>query len=142
MDTPRNKALDALAERVLEARADFDTQLRGRGKQFPVAEFDRLWLEIRAYVAQMKGRRHSHDQQQQKTHDAGSARRGHTRTIERRSLTSRPAACSSYSDSDNHPCCSPSSVRNLSTASKRYQLSKKTTLPSLSTIVTPLEVPP
>jgi hypothetical protein len=60
MDAPGNKALDALAERVLDARAEFDARLHGRGRRFPVDEFDRLWLAVLEYVAQMKSRKWLH----------------------------------------------------------------------------------
>jgi len=60
MDTPGNEALDALAERVLKARAEFDIRLDGRSERFPFEEFDRLWLAILAYAVQMKGRKWLH----------------------------------------------------------------------------------
>ena len=60
MDAPGNKALDALAERVLDARAEFDARLHGRGRRFPVEEFDRLWLAVLEYAAQMRSRKWLH----------------------------------------------------------------------------------
>lgn len=33
MDTPGNKALDTLAEWILDARAEFDARLHGRGRR-------------------------------------------------------------------------------------------------------------
>jgi|TARA_Y100000031_G_C8232221_1_gene391482 hypothetical protein len=54
MDTPGNRALDALAEQVLDARAEFDARLHGHRKRFPVKEFDRLWLAVQEYATQMK----------------------------------------------------------------------------------------
>ena len=60
MDTPENKTFDALAERVLEARVEFETQLPERGKRFPVEEFDRLWLAVLDYATQMKKRKWLH----------------------------------------------------------------------------------
>ena len=60
MDTPENKTLDALAERVLEARVEFETRLPERGKRFPVEEFDRLWLAVLEYATQMKKRKWLH----------------------------------------------------------------------------------
>ena len=60
MDAPKNRALDALAEQVLHARAEFDVLLHGHRKRFPVKEFDRLWLAVLEYASQMKGRKWIH----------------------------------------------------------------------------------
>ncbi len=60
MNTPGNVALDVLAKRVLEARAEFDARLDGRGRRFPMEEFDRLWQAVAEYAAQMKGRKWLH----------------------------------------------------------------------------------
>jgi hypothetical protein len=60
MDNPGNKVLDALAERVLHARAEFDSRLSERGERFPAEEFDKLWLAILEYTTQMKNRRWLH----------------------------------------------------------------------------------
>jgi len=60
MDTPEKKTLDALAERVLEARVEFETRLPERGKRFPVEEFGRLWLAVLEYATQMKERKWLH----------------------------------------------------------------------------------
>ena len=54
MDALENPVLDALAERVLEAYAEFDARLGKRGRRFPVAEFDRLWRAVLEYSAAMK----------------------------------------------------------------------------------------
>ncbi len=54
MDTLENPTLDTLAERVLEAHAEFDARLGERGRRFPVAEFDRLWRAVLEYSAAMK----------------------------------------------------------------------------------------
>ena len=60
MATRGNEALDASAVRLLEARAEFDARLHGGGKRFPVLEFDRLWLAICDYAAQMTHRNWLH----------------------------------------------------------------------------------
>ena len=60
MDAPENRALATLAEQVLDARTEFDAQLHGHRKQFPVKEFDRLWLAVLEYASQMKGRKWIH----------------------------------------------------------------------------------
>ena len=60
MDTPGNSALDALAEQVLYAQAEFDTRLHGHCERFPMKEFDRLWLAVLEYASQMKGRKWIH----------------------------------------------------------------------------------
>ena len=54
MDALENPVLDALAERVLEAHAEFDARLGKRGRRFPVAELDRLWQAVLKYSAAMK----------------------------------------------------------------------------------------
>jgi hypothetical protein len=54
MDALENPALDALAERVLKAYAEFDARLGKRGRRFPLAEFDRLWRAVLEYSAAMK----------------------------------------------------------------------------------------
>lgn len=54
MDALENPVLDALAERVLEAYAEFDARLGKRGRRFPVAEFERLWRAVLEYSAAMK----------------------------------------------------------------------------------------
>ncbi len=54
MDALENPTLDALANRVLEAHAEFDARLGERGRRFPVAEFDRLWRTVVEYSAAMK----------------------------------------------------------------------------------------
>ena len=56
MDNPGNKRLDALAKRVLHARADFDSRLSACGKRFPMEEFEFLWLAVLEYATQMKNR--------------------------------------------------------------------------------------
>jgi len=54
MDVLENPVLDALAERVLEAHAEFDARLVRRGRRFPTVEFDRLWRAVLEYSAAMK----------------------------------------------------------------------------------------
>ena len=48
-------ALDALAERVLEARGDFESRLHKKSRRFPREEFDRLWLRVTEYSTAIKG---------------------------------------------------------------------------------------
>ena len=51
----KTAALDALAERVLEAHGEFESLLHKKSRRFPVKEFDRLWLAVAEYSATMKG---------------------------------------------------------------------------------------
>lgn len=44
----------------MQARAEFNARLDGHSKQFPVKEFDRLWLAVLEYAAQMKGSKWLH----------------------------------------------------------------------------------
>ena len=60
MDTPGNRALDAAAEQVLNARAEFDARLNEHSKRFPMKEYDRLWNAVLEYTAQMKSRKWLH----------------------------------------------------------------------------------
>lgn len=47
-------ALDALADRVMDAFAVFNAQLDKRRQRFPVAEFDGLWEAVLAYSTAMQ----------------------------------------------------------------------------------------
>lgn len=56
METTRKSRLDALARRVLDARAEFDEQLPGKKRRrFPVNEFDKLWCIFLEYWTAMRG---------------------------------------------------------------------------------------
>jgi len=55
LDPPGNEELDALAQRVLEARAELDTGLPESGRRFPVAAIEMLWRAVLEYSAAMKG---------------------------------------------------------------------------------------
>jgi hypothetical protein len=55
IDPPGNVELDALAQRVLEARAELDSRLHESGRRFPVAAIEMLWRAVLDYSAAMKG---------------------------------------------------------------------------------------
>ena len=56
MNAPGNKALDTLAQQVLEARVEFEAGLQHKGRRrFPVEKFDRLWSVVLEYSTAMSG---------------------------------------------------------------------------------------
>lgn len=55
VETARKSRLDALARRVLDARAEFDEQLLGKKRRrFPVNEFEKLWCIFLDYWTAMR----------------------------------------------------------------------------------------
>ncbi len=60
MSAPGITELDTLAQRVLEARAEFDAGLGGNRRRFPLGEFDQLWTAVLEYSAAMRGRNWLH----------------------------------------------------------------------------------
>ncbi len=57
---PENRMLDAVAEQVMDARAELDAQLERHGRRFPMQEYDRLWIAVLEYTTQMKSRKWLH----------------------------------------------------------------------------------
>ena len=60
MGTTEKATLDAMAERVMTACAEFDARLPVRGTRFPVKEFERLWRAVLQYATEMKGQNWLH----------------------------------------------------------------------------------
>ena len=53
---PKNReTLDALSQRVIESRAEFDFQLHRSKHRFPIDEFNRFWRAFLDYCAGMEG---------------------------------------------------------------------------------------
>ncbi len=55
MKDTKRKAVDALADRLLSARAQFDMRLHESRSRFPEKEFDRFWQTFQEYRAGMRG---------------------------------------------------------------------------------------
>jgi len=55
MPNPKRKALDALADQVLAARAEFDARLTGKRSRFPSEELRTLFEAVQKYCAAMEG---------------------------------------------------------------------------------------
>lgn len=55
LEATDRKALDALARRFMECRAELDTQLHNtRRRRFPIELFDQLWQAVLDYTAAMQ----------------------------------------------------------------------------------------
>src|SRR5512147_76893 len=53
MPIKNREAIDALAQRVIESRAELDYELHRNKRRFPVDEFDRFWRAFLDYCAGM-----------------------------------------------------------------------------------------